>query len=169
MPKLITRERSLQRRTERVNKATPVRTIDDEEALKDAVIRAVNRERDVLELPPLTHNANLAISAQAYAEDMESRNFFSHTSPEGDGPQQRIEHAGYATLTSKTCNCRGYYASFGENLAKGQQTIDDVMEDWMNSPDHRKNILSTLFTEIGIGLENYVWVQHFGSVEIEPR
>jgi uncharacterized protein YkwD len=39
----------------------------------------------------------------------------------------------------------------------------------MSSPDHRKNILSTLFTEIGIGIQNYVWVQHFGSVEIEPR
>ncbi len=169
IPRLVTRERSLQRRTERVNKATPVRTISDEETLKDAIIRAVNRERSVLELPALTYNANLTSSAQQYAEDMESRDFFSHTSPEGEGPQQRIEHAGYATLSSETCNCRGYYASFGENLAKGQQTVDDVMEDWMHSPDHRKNILSTLFTEIGIGIKGYLWVQHFGSVEIEAR
>jgi uncharacterized protein YkwD len=162
-------QRSLERRTDRVQKVTPVRTSDEERALKDAIIRAVNRERSAFELPLLSPNAILESSAQQYAEDMERRNFFSHTSPEGEGPQQRIEHAGYAALTSETCKCRGYYASFGENLAKGQQSVEDVMTDWMRSPDHRKNILSTLFTEIGIGIKGYLWVQHFGSVEIEAR
>ncbi len=58
------------------------------------------------------------------------------------------------------------YKAAGENIAKGQRTPAEVMKGWMNSPGHRANILSSSYTEIGVG---YVtdsngtayWVQHF--------
>jgi uncharacterized protein YkwD len=163
------RERRLDRRTLRIEEATPIRTLSEEQELKSAVIRSVNREREDAGLPPLSPNAALSDSAQLYAEDMLRRGFFSHTSPEGEQPQERIKGAGFASVNSRTCECKGYYASFGENLAKGQQSVGTVVRDWMESPDHRKNILSPHFTDIGIGLAGYVWVQHFGSLQIDPR
>jgi len=168
-PNPETRERHLDRGTLRPEEATPIRSVSEQQELKDAVIRLVNREREKADLPPLAPNSTLAASAQAYAQDMLQRDFFSHTSPEGEGPQKRIERAGFAALTSETCKCKGYYASFGENLAKGQQTPADVMRGWMESPDHRKNILTSHFTDIGIGLVGTIWVQHFGSLKIDPR
>ena len=59
--------------------------------------------------------------------------------------------------------------AFGENLARGQLTAEDVMNDWMASPGHRANILTELFIDIGIGIEGSSWVQHFGMMDTVPR
>ena len=54
---------------------------------------------------------------------------------------------------------------FGENVAYGQPTPDAVMRDWMNSPGHRRNILSPSYTEIGVGAvqngRSIYWTQSF--------
>ncbi len=43
------------------------------------------------------------------------------------------------------------YRTAGENIAMGQTTPEQVMNGWMNSDGHRKNILSSNFTHIGVG------------------
>ena len=83
---------------------------------------------------------------------MVKRNFFSHTNPDGDSPTTRIRRAGYPL--------NGAWST-GENIAKGQQTAEIVMQTWMNSLGHKANILSTRFQDIGIGFTNNVWVQNF--------
>ncbi len=50
----------------------------------------------------------------------------------------------------------------GENIAEGQTTVTWVMTDWMNSPEHRDNILRDGFTEVGIGFSHNFWTQEFG-------
>lgn len=59
------------------------------------------------------------------------------------------------------------YRSSGENIARGQKTAKEVMQDWMNSPAHRANILRPEFTRICIGVYGYgeskYWVQEFFS------
>ena len=66
----------------------------------------------------------------------------------------------------------GYdWRAIGENIAEGQLSVAEVMETWMNSPGHRRNILEKGFKELGVGLalgrsgDGYQveWVQTFGT------
>jgi uncharacterized protein YkwD len=141
----------------------------ERQALRRAVLTLVNAERTALDLHPLRANTLLERSAQAYGEDMRRRNFFGHTPPEGTTPRERIEAQGYGTVSQGDCNCRGFRVSFGENLAKGQDSAEQAVRDWMESPDHRANILSPVHEELGVGIALPYWVQHFGSVTLFPR
>lgn len=105
---------------------------------------------------PLTWNTQLHISALAHAQDMARNKYFSHVSKNGDKIKDRITAAGY-TYTG--------YQSFtiGENIAFNQRSIKEVMDGWLNSPSHCKNIMSPAFKEVGIGMQDYYWVQDFGG------
>ncbi|MFD8418109.1 sigma-70 family RNA polymerase sigma factor [Streptomyces sp. NPDC059668] len=119
------------------------------------VVALVNKERATAGCGPLTEDAQLEKAAQAHSEDMDARNFFEHTNPDGADPGQRITAAGYR------------WSTYGENIAQGQQTPEAVMESWMNSPGHRANILNCSFKNIGVGVHNGSggpwWTQDFGA------
>ena len=51
----------------------------------------------------------------------------------------------------------------GENIASGQRTPQQVMDEWMRSKTHRDAILNAAFTEMGVGISSGIWVQHFGG------
>lgn len=55
------------------------------------------------------------------------------------------------------------YRTAGENIAYGQQTPQAVVNAWMNSSGHRANILSSAYTQIGVGFyaSGYYWTQMF--------
>ena len=60
------------------------------------------------------------------------------------------------------------YSSAGENIAAGQSSPQNVMDSWMNSPGHRKNILNPDFEYIGVGLarggsNGIYWAQEFAT------
>jgi len=97
------------------------------------------------------------------------RGYFDHFTPEGLSYVDRIKNMGYASIDISTCNCTAFKAVIGENIAKGQRSVNWVMNEWMDSPSHRKNILSPYFKEMGVGIADKVWVQNFGSVEVTPR
>jgi uncharacterized protein YkwD len=105
----------------------------------------INRERAAEGLPPLAHRADL----QQYADirTAEIQESFSHTRPNGKDCFSVFEGQ--------------HFRAMGENIAMGQQTVVEVMEDWMNSPGHRANILSEDFNGVIVGFENYHWVQLF--------
>ncbi|QCX81789.1 RNA polymerase sigma factor RpoE [Streptomyces sp. YIM 121038] len=119
------------------------------------VLSLVNAERAKAGCGPLTHNSKLATAAQRHSADMRSRNYFDHTSPDGTDPGQRITAAGYK------------WSTYGENIARGQQTAASVMDAWMNSEGHRANILNCAFKELGTGVEEGEggpwWTQNFGA------
>ncbi|MFG2331529.1 sigma-70 family RNA polymerase sigma factor [Streptomyces sp. NPDC048604] len=118
------------------------------------VVALVNSERSKAGCGPVTGNALLDRAAQGHSEDMAARDFFDHTNPDGDGPGERVTAAGYR------------WSTYGENIAMGQRTPQDVMNSWMNSPGHRANILNCSFKEIGIGIHNAggpYWTQVFGA------
>lgn len=131
------------------------------------VLELVNIERKKNNKAPLKTNYNLQETAQNYAERMWNENFYGHNSPEGGVLSERIEVGGYFDVDISGCNCKGVGFAVGENIAKGQSTPEEVMQDWMNSPGHRKNILSDDFAEIGIGLYGNRWVQNFGAIRYE--
>ena len=107
---------------------------------------------------PLSWNGLLESSAFAHAQDMHRRRYFAHTSLSGKTIKNRLEEAGY-TLTGM----RSY--AFGENIALGQKSIDQVMKSWLKSEGHCKNIMNKNFKEIGVAQNNFYWVQDFGMRE----
>lgn len=119
------------------------------------VTELVNAERSKEGCGPVSVNDQLSTAAQRHSADMAARDYFSHTSPDGTDPGDRITAAGYR------------WSTYGENIAKGQRTPADVMEGWMNSPGHRANILNCSFKEIGVGKQDSgggpVWTQKFGA------
>lgn len=90
-------------------------------------------------LEPLQEDARAREVALAHSQDMAIRNFFSHENPDGLTPFQRMEQAGIS------------YSSAGENIAAGQLNAIAVHDAWVNSPGHRKNILSPLYEKLGVG------------------
>ncbi|MBQ9519394.1 MAG: hypothetical protein IJR59_05835 [Firmicutes bacterium] len=117
------------------------------------ILSLVNSQRAANGLSLLTLNTNLSRVAQAKAEDMKNKNYFSHNSPTYGSPFDMMKSFGIS------------YRAAGENIAKGQKTPSAVMTAWMNSSGHRKNILNANYTQLGIG---YVynngspyWVQMF--------
>ncbi|MFE7773533.1 sigma-70 family RNA polymerase sigma factor [Streptomyces sp. NPDC057445] len=121
----------------------------------DQVIALVNTERSKAGCGPVSNNDKLATAAGNHSADMAARDFFDHTNPDGKDPGDRITATGYR------------WSTYGENIARGQQTPASVMDSWMNSPGHRANILNCSFKEMGVGIHNGSggpwWTQAFGS------
>lgn len=113
------------------------------------VLDLVNQERSKAGLRNLTLNDTLSKMALAKAQDMYNNNYFDHQSPTYGSPFDMMKSYGIT------------YNAAGENIAKGQTSAEEVMNQWMNSPGHRANILNSSFTEIGIGYYNEEWVQEF--------
>lgn len=117
------------------------------------VVALVNQERAKAGCSALTVNAKLTTAALNHSKDMAAHSNMSHTGSDGSDPGQRITRAGYSWTT------------YGENVAYGYSTPEQVMNGWMNSPGHRQNILNCAFKEIGVGLAqpNSYWTQAFGA------
>lgn len=99
-----------------------------------------NYERTSQNLPQLTESAILNEAARLKAEDMATKSYFAHTSPEGITPWYWLAKVGYN------------YTYAGENLAINFVDSEDVTEAWMNSPTHRANIVHRAYTEVGTGV-----------------
>ncbi|WP_462186179.1 MULTISPECIES: CAP domain-containing protein [unclassified Frankia] len=121
------------------------------------VVTLTNAERAREGLAPLTVDDRLAAAAEAHSVDMATRGFFAHTSPEGRTVSDRVSALGYR------------YAQVAENIAAGQNSADEVVTGWMNSPGHRANILIPRLRQIGIGQATggeygFCWTQVFGTL-----
>lgn len=111
----------------------------------------VNKERRRYGLKPLIGNSMLSQVASAHAKDMHRRDYFSHLSKDGRTMGDRLRERNVP------------FRIAGENIARGQQTTKRVMQAWMNSPGHRKNILNRSYGRIGIARAGNVWVQNFSN------
>jgi uncharacterized protein YkwD len=123
------------------------------ERTRATILCLLNEERARHGLRPLERNAILEAASQRHSEDMARRHFFAHRTPDGMTPGERISAAGYPV-----CDCY-----VGENLYWGagrNAPPAKAMEGWMDSPGHRKNVLSPEFTEVGVGVvyDSPFWV-----------
>ncbi|WP_207428674.1 CAP domain-containing protein [Pedobacter sp. SYSU D00535] len=106
--------------------------------------------------PPLVWNTQLELAALAHAQDMNRNKYFDHKSKDGRTIKDRITGAGYTPT--------GYRAFIiGENIAWGQRSIKEVMDGWIGSPAHCRNLMKPDFKEVGIAFYNSYWVQDFGG------
>ncbi|ODS58743.1 MAG: hypothetical protein ABS36_03975 [Acidobacteria bacterium SCN 69-37] len=88
----------------------------------------------------LAMNGALQAAARGHSQDMGTRRYFSHTSPDGQTFMQRISAAGF--------NGSGPY---GENIGAGYPSAAAVVAGWMASPGHCQNIMANGFRQAGVG------------------
>jgi len=115
----------------------------------------INQERAKAGVAPLQLDLRLVESARAKSRDMIENNYFSHTSP---------VYGGFAALIRKYAPD---YRYLGENIA-GNRTVEAAQTAFMNSDGHRRNILNTNYTHVGIGVVDggpygKMITQHFGG------
>jgi uncharacterized protein YkwD len=123
-------------------------------------VRIMNEVRASYDLPPLAYNETLAQAAQAHANDCAERGWCSHTGSDGSDIKQRILRVGYNP------------ASWAECWAQ-RQTPQGAIDIWMdeippNDP-HRRTLLTTWFTEVGIGIAKTSWGYYFIADFGKPR
>lgn len=109
-------------------------------------------------VPPLRLNTALYRTANAYANDLATHSYFSHTDRDGNRIDYRVSRSGYPWL------------SVGENLAAGQATPEAAVQGWLNSAGHCASIMSPVFEEMGVAVavntkssQGVYWVQVFGK------
>lgn len=129
-------------------------SIDDVKTLEQQVVDLVNRQRANYGLPLLKANWELSRVARYKSQDMIQKGYFAHQSPTYGSPFNMMESFGIR------------FTAAGENIAYGQRTPQEVMNDWMNSTGHRNNILSRVYNQIGVGVAKasngtYYWTQMF--------
>ena len=121
------------------------------------VLDRVNEERAAVGQPPLAWDDDVAETAYQHSLDMDLRDFFSHTNPDGLLPWDRLTADGVS------------YRSAGENIywASWSASAAQAMDAWMNSTGHRDNILRAGWTHTGIGVHEGSggswWTQVFVS------
>lgn len=112
----------------------------------DDLIAMHNSIRRQYKLPPLRQESHLMTTANEHAAWMQSTGMMVH----GD-PGSRLTAAGYQ------------YRAYGENIAEGYPNVQAVMNGWMHSAGHRRNILTPYFTDIGVGVVGKYWCVDFGT------
>lgn len=100
---------------------------------------------------PLKWNEKLEAAAYSHSADMYQKGYFSHTAPDGSRAGQRIEREGYS------------WKAYGENIGTGYKTEKAVVEGWLASPMHCKNIMNRLYTEMGAARVGTLWTQAFAA------
>ncbi|MFJ7839180.1 CAP domain-containing protein [Lysinibacillus sphaericus] len=131
--------------------SNPTTTTSDVNAYEQEVVKLTNAERTKAGLKALQTDDKLMAAAREKSQDMQSKKYFSHTSPTFGSPFDRMKALGIT------------YKSAGENIAQGQRSPQEVVQAWMDSPGHRANILNANYTHIGVGYVksgNY-WTQQF--------
>lgn len=115
-------------------------------------------DRSFAPAPPLRTNAQLEQAAAQHAGDMAQHEYLEHRGRDGSTPAQRISRAGYD------------WRSVGENIAAGQGSAQDVVDDWLSSPGHCANLMSPDFAEMGVAYAVNMasrpavyWAQEFGK------
>jgi len=106
---------------------------------------------------PLRYNERLATAAGVHSRDMATHNYFSHTDRAGNAPWGRFTKAGYN------------WQAAAENIAAGQKSAREVVNDWIKSPGHCRNLMDRGLHELGVGyvegpgIYHTYWTQDFGT------
>ena len=120
--------------------------------LEQSVFELTNIQRRNHGLPDLIWDARIANAARIHSEDMSRNNYLDSINQNGLGPWDRMSSVGVVTTLAI------------ENIAFNQTTPESVVQNWMNSPVHRENILNPNITHIGVGFANNRWTQKLAQI-----
>ena len=127
----------------------------EDHAYEHRVLELVNAERAKFGLAPMGYNRQLDAASERHASHMAAVRTMAHSGI-GDGdPGSRIL-------------AQGFDRSWGENVATGQLSPEQVVAEWMASPGHRRNILDPEFRQLGVAYTTAAdgrsyWAQSFGA------
>jgi uncharacterized protein YkwD len=127
--------------------ADAVPAADNLRAIGQTTLCLVNEQRAARGITSLRENARLSSASARYSQRMVAEAFFAHESPDGATLVERLSSAGYLD--------GGDGWVVGENIGWGQGPLSTpraMVDAWMNSAGHRRNILSADYGEIGLGL-----------------
>jgi len=115
----------------------------DATSLEADLLNRVNQVRREHHLVPLVRRSDLDRVALAHSTDMARRGYFSHKSPEGANPVDRLQRGGVTDMNLAA-----------ENLGKTTQSDPSaqIVKSWLQSPDHRANLLAPALNFTGIGI-----------------
>jgi hypothetical protein len=117
----------------------------------DDVLQIVNQQRSANGLSPVRLSDVLNRISVEHSQDMRRMNSMTHSGSDGSSPGDRARRAGYQ------------FSKFSENVAEGFNSAQSVVEGWLNSAGHRRNILDSAVTEMGVGRSGNFWTQNFGN------
>lgn len=110
--------------------------------------------------PALTYSCDIQPAAIHHSVDMATNNFFSHTGSDGLRVSHRVTATGYE------------WAVVGENIAAGFDDVDSVMQGWLNSEGHCKNIMDPRFEHFAVARVNTNqadYANYWTQVFADPR
>jgi uncharacterized protein YkwD len=120
----------------------------DIQIIEKEIFHLVNAEREKMGLNELKYDEKLADVARIHSKNMVEKDFFSHVDPEGRGPQERVETY-YTEIIA-----RGFGENIGYMHGENEEAVArNLMVSWMDSPEHRANILNDQFSHIGVGVK----------------
>lgn len=134
-----------------ISQIVPVAAQDDPklQQLRSEALALVNSSRKDHGLPPLILGSALNEAAQFHSSDMLKRNYYSHSSPEGESVGARFVNAGgskWLLTAENIAHCKDCKPPLSEFY------LEQLHQGWMNSPGHRANILREGLTEFGYGI-----------------
>jgi uncharacterized protein YkwD len=136
----------------------PTRVLGDDRAqlsttMAARVVSLTNAARVQRGCRRLRVDNRLTRSARVHSLEMAKSGQFTHNSPDGASPWDRMDQA-------------GYHAGAAENIGRGYTSPEEAVRGWLDSPDHRQNILNCHITTIGVGVVSGAggpwWTQDFG-------
>ncbi len=129
------------------------------------VLRLTNNEREKMGLKPLEWDETLAYAARYHAKDMSVDDYFDHDSHDRKGRALRKSCSIFERIKAFVS-----YPYLAENISAGRTIPEEVVEAWMKSTGHKKNILDKNMTRLGVGYYynedakyGHYWVQNFGG------
>lgn len=105
-----------------------------------SLLKSTNDARELAGQLPLSINEQLNQAAYLKAQDMFAKQYWAHDAPDGTKPWSFFGSVGYN------------YDTAGENLAKNFASTSAVMTAWLNSPEHKANIVSSDYVDVGFAI-----------------
>lgn len=130
---------------------SPVIATIDATELAQEILDEANRVRVENGRTALVDDARLEFVAQAHSDDMMARNYKSHYNPEGEGPADRVHRLYPEMLGDVGENLLGIEVENGV-LAPVPALAKETVQEWMNSPEHRENLLNPIFTHMAVAV-----------------
>ena len=124
--------------------------------IEQKIHAGINVERARNGRARLGWDERLADVARAHSDDMTSRGYFSHDTPEGLDPSDRLHRAGYS-CSKRTHVGIAENLTIETNLRDPDRTAAEAVRGWINSPGHRTNLLGRQYDTTGVGASFGKW------------
>jgi uncharacterized protein YkwD len=128
--------------------------------LERDILAGINAERQASHLPPLVENHHLTVAAREHSQNMARHSYFSHEDRSGRTTRDRIAKAHLHCVVSgenifqnnlySRITITGTQRTYQWNSR--QEIAESTIRGWMNSPEHRKNILLPQYQLTGVGV-----------------